>query len=266
MFSAYEFSGPRVIDAAGRTFCYSTSDYAVNGADPRLTVYADGSAVGVLMPGGTIELPEAPRQWRVVPVVASPTLSGTVQVGEGVLRPGTINGTVSVVDGEVLRVMQGWQGLALASRTAGAGAYSAIAMCLFNPLLTGIMRSLHVDSNSTGVTVAMWAAQVSAEPLYNARYRVRNKLLSLSSVSFPLTDAAIYGLIDSTVPGYNTPDCDPAKFSNWQKFGEFRMSTTGYQVIDGAPIVVSPGWALVLVANSPAVQLTVRADCEGVLA
>ena len=262
MFSTFEFSGARSIDASGRVFSYTSSNFAESGADPRLAVFADGASVGVLLPGGVIEVPEVPRQWRVEPVGVLPVLSGTVQVGEGSIRPGTVNGTVTVLDGEVARVMQGTQGIALMNRTGGAGGYAALALCNYDAGLNCVIRSLYIDSPTANLFVNLWVVGVTFEPAFNNRSRIRNKLVTDAATSFDMASMVGYALVDSTLPGFNAPDSDPVKFSNWQAFGSFRVSSAGMNVIDGAPLVLPAGFALVAAAGSPATTLHLRADIE----
>lgn len=261
MFSTFEFNGARSIDASGRVFSYTSSDYADNGADPRLEVFADGSSVAVLMPGGVIELPETPRQWRVVPVVALPVLSGLIQVGEGIIRPATVNGTVSVVDAEVSRVFQGSQGVGIAHRVSGAAAVPVVALCMYNAAKNGILRSLVVDSPNASA-IFVWVAQVSAEPTFTARFRIRNKLISNAATSFDFADGAAYALNDSTTLGSTAPDSDPTKFSNWQLLGVVRPAGAPQELIRAAPMVLPPGYAIAAVQSAVNTTLYMRAEVE----
>lgn len=261
MFTPYTFSGTRVIDAQGRVLVYTDSDAAANGADERINVFADGAHVGTIRPGAMVKMDREANRWELVPVSASLLLSGTVHIGNGDFHPGTINGTVTVIDGELQRSIQGFQGLGMIHRQAAVN-YSAVALCVYTAGLSVAVRSLQLDAGTTQ-NARLWTAQVSGEPTYTERRAIRNKLVNLAPVSFELTGGGMYALTDSTTTAAAAPDSDPTKFSNWTDWGAVRLlNSTGRVVMNGAPIIIPGGYALVAVHGAAASQLSMIAEVE----
>lgn len=265
MFQSFTFYGRQVLDAQGSTFVYSDSDSAINGADERITVFADGAQIGTLRPGAVLKMPRTATRWEITPVSDSQTLSGTVHIGTGDYFPGTVNGTVTVVDGELARSIQGYQAVACTRRYAAAGLYPVLALCHYATDFHMAVRSLKIAS-SASQDLTVWIAQHSAEPVHSLRQQFRNKMLSLAASTFVTGNLAMYALNDSTVAGATSPDSAPVQLSGWQLAGYFRSANgAATELIDRAPIVIPSGYTLAIVGQTAASSLFAEAEIEALL-
>jgi hypothetical protein len=264
MLSPFVFSGPQSFQAAGRLFVYTDYD-AATGADPRLWVLADGRRIKLAMPGDVIRMDREVMRWGIEPYASSPTLTGVIEIGDGDLATGRVHGTVQVIDGELARVWELSQAMAIAKRTAAVN-FPALGLLCYAAGYAMAVRRIILDTTASQ-DVHIWTAAVSAEPTYNERRPIRNKLASAAGSSFATAIAAAYALTDSTTTGSSDPTCDATKFSNWAYWGPVRVSQTTPRLLgDGAPIVVEAGYALVFVGNTAAGAIQMQAEVEGVLA
>lgn len=265
MFQSFTFFGRQVIDAQGSTFVYSESDSAINGADERITVFADGAQVGTVRPGAVLKLPRAAMRWELTPISDSQTLSGTVHIGTGDFNPGTVNGTVTIVDGELARSIQGYQALANVGRYPAAGVFAVLSLSQFAVDFHMAVRSLKLTA-PTGQDVALWMAQHSAEPVYTLRRQFTNKMLSLAASTFATGNLAAYALNDSTTSGSTAPDSAPVQLSGWRMIGMVRVSNqTPFEFCTRAPIIIPSGYTLAMVGQTAATGLLAEAEIEALL-
>lgn len=119
MLQTITFAGARQINAKARFFKYETGN--AGGADESLRVRADGSDLGLFLPGDAVELDGYAALWELTPTTAAAT--GAVKLGAGRVTSSRIAGNVRIIDDSRSLTAAGQQFVGSWGRVAGAGVF-----------------------------------------------------------------------------------------------------------------------------------------------
>lgn len=141
MLQYYDFTitanGYRTVSAPGTYLRYYKG--SANGADPSILVKNDTMGVAaILKPGQAIRLPASERgavDWIVSNYAQAAPISGILAIGDGQLDDSTVSGEISLINGEVSRVLAGKCFAGYSVCAAVAGQYSHCI--LYNPAGSG---------------------------------------------------------------------------------------------------------------------------------
>lgn len=87
-------AGGRIVNAQADYFRYESCNSS--GLDETIRVRADGSDMGMYLPGDQIELPIHAISWEITPV--TPAATAVVRLGVGRVRSSRVSGNTTVID------------------------------------------------------------------------------------------------------------------------------------------------------------------------
>ncbi|AXS79858.1 hypothetical protein [Dechloromonas sp. HYN0024] len=124
----------RELAAEGQYFRYYAG--SAGGADETILIKSDTGGVQTLLrPGQSIKTPTNCRSWYLSNYKNAGTIMGFVVVGNGEIQDSQVAGTVSIINGELVRVKSNACFIGAASNAGAAGNYSMTQ--LWNPAGSG---------------------------------------------------------------------------------------------------------------------------------
>jgi len=229
MLQTLNFSGPRMVNIAATFFKYESG--SAGGSDESIRVRADGADLGIYYPGDSVEIPETRISWEIFPT--SQNCNGVLRVGVGRVMSARLSGTVQVIDGGKSRSMAQMAGIGTAAQGVSAGNYSFVQ--LWNPASSTkniFVRKIVVSSTGNqGFILTMHTAAVGASS--GAAVSKLNQLVT----PYPMQKG-----VSPSVIGQNVM---------------FNLVTPGaaFTVDFQEPIVVGPGYGLVLHGGAPGMDI-----------
>lgn len=218
----------RQINAPGRFLRYYSG--SAGGADESILVRVGGlSGAGgvILKPGQSLKLPAAVDSWYLSNFANASTITGRVVIGMAVLDDDRVTGEVSVINGEVQRVMGGKCFVGLATQAASAGNFSHGQ--LWNPAGSGknliLTKITPMVSPAAGIAVQRHNAALTT--LIGNGY---NKLLGNA-----VSTAELRSQLNAAQIG-----------TNFANFG-LGTATDSKEVPFSEPIVIPPGFGVIVV-------------------
>lgn len=186
---------------------------------------ATGALYCILKPGQSIKLPESANEWKVSAKTSASVISGIVIIGDGELTDNQIAGTVSVVNGELVRVKAGGAFIGLSYDGPTAGQYSHAQ--IWNPAASGKNVFL---TKATAYTGAVSTVQIkSSTTAIGATSSVlSSKKLGAAGPSSELRSVSNAALLGTQI-------------------GSFTTNADARDIPFSEPILIPPGYGIITV-------------------
>ncbi|MBE0630129.1 MAG: hypothetical protein IH603_11140 [Burkholderia vietnamiensis] len=244
-FAAPANGAPQTINVPGRYLKYVTGNAGGNDAGLIVTPGSKPGSKVLLYPGQAITLPNdgtaGPNAWTIANAVGAGAITGTIVIGNGRIDDNTLQGVVQVVDGGKSRTLSGSAFGMVASQLAVAGQYGRVQ--LWNAANSGIrcvVESVQVVNGN--------AAMIGAYLQFNAAALATAIGAGQSKKSGGAASMAVC-YADST-----------ASVPSGGESSLIAVSGSTYQIKFAEPLIVTPGYGLVVYGGS--VNETLQANFE----
>lgn len=240
-------------------FCNGSYVYfyagSAGGADATITVNQDSRGQRVLLqPGQAYRMSggDTGTRWLIGNLRGEGTIVGRLVIGSGELTDNRVTGSVEVVDGGKNRSMAGAAWIAqhgVATPVAGKYASGAI----FNPAGSGtnlILKSIYTQGPVAVACNASWKPGGLSAPITDGGMKPQSKSASVAA-SAPNSHAAVLQYDSTTLSNPVSANV---------MFQLYFTANARDQITFSEPLVIAPGTALQMTANSPAVAFGLGYD------